>query len=268
MKKLLNHTLTALFSILLICSCVPEPVLEIGDPPIIPPLSTFSMDWGIVNAEEGSRKTDESNWSFSSSAVNRWRLLVDTTLAAPIASLAEARNYEPIYDHTAQAWIWEYDFTVGTNIFNARLQGRKNSLESRWEMYVTDAGSFSNFRWFTGQTEPDGLSGSWTVLKEAGNTDPFLKIDWNRIENDEASNIRYTNITPLTEDTRSYIFFQRDDATEFNRKYLIYSKHFNNETDILWSAEFKNGQVRDFRQYNNNDFQCWGAALQDKKCFE
>lgn len=267
MKQFAKLALSTSLSLALLIGCVPETVLEIGDPPIIPPLSTFSMNYGLVEAEAG-RRSDESNWSFSASSVNDWRLLIDSTLRAPIASFVEARDYEPTYDHAVQAWIWEFDFEVETNIYNARLVGRANSLESRWEMYITDAGSFTEFKWYTGQTDSDGLSGTWTVTKEAGDSDPFLRIDWNRIESDAASNIRYRIVTPLTEETGSYIFFQRDNEAEFNGKYLIYTKIFNNETDILWNSEYQYGQVRDFRQFNNNDFQCWDATLQDKSCFE
>lgn len=267
MKKLVNHALIALISLTLLFGCIPEPVLEIGDPPIIPPLSTFSMNFDLI-PEENGRRTNQSNKAFSAAIVDAWKMMVDTTLIAPITSLEEAMKYEPTYDHSVQAWVWEYDFVVGTNIFNARLLGRANSHESRWEMLVRDAGSFIEFKWFVGQTDPDGLAGSWTVTRDAEDVDPFLKIDWNRVENNSAANIRYTDITPLSENTRSYIFYQRDDAADFDRKYLIYSKHFNNETDILWKSQYGNGQVRDFRQYNNNDFQCWDSAGEDHSCIE
>jgi hypothetical protein len=133
-------------------------------------------------------------------------------------------------------------------------------------MLITNENIFTDFLWYAGTSDLDGLSGQWVLNRDPTDPAPFIQIDWNRSLNGDVAAIRYLNVTPDSDSNGSFIFFQADNSNDFNRTYDIFSNTLNNTTEIEWDSENKDGRVKDPNYFEDSEYRCWNEALEDIDC--
>ncbi len=128
---------------------------------VLPPSESMIIDFSNFTANKKSadlKGTETSAWEFAAAVSGVWSSLITKNLEIPITAYRFAKDYEPLYlgDST---WQWNYNFTVNTSSYKARLIGKTRTNDVYWEMYITQEGTggFADFLWFKGTSGTDGI---------------------------------------------------------------------------------------------------------------
>ncbi|MEN8193616.1 MAG: hypothetical protein ABFS12_12415 [Bacteroidota bacterium] len=261
MKLFKLSLLTLFLSGLIFQSCNKE---EDVIAPELPPTASFSIDFSDFESE-GKEVTVYENWGHAAFNVAVWNAIITVGLAVPVASFAEAvNNHEPVYLED-QKWLWEYSFSAGNHNYTAKLYGELGDGEVYWEMYITKEDVFTDFLWYSGTSKLDNSEVDWILYDTPTNPTEILAIDYNKTSED-TGNIKYTNIVPDGPENGGYIKYGNDSTTNLNAYYDIYNKGQDNLIEIEWSQTAKNGRVKNFMYYEDNDWHCWDEYLIDIDC--
>lgn len=257
------------------CNNAVEPPTD-EQAPDIPPASTFVMDFSDFG-DGGTQKgvagwTDPatlqpgagSNWAFAALNVGVWSVVVTVTLAVPVAAFVESFNHEPERQSDG-SWAWDYDVTVGTDVFSARLTAMAVGGDIEWNMYLSKEGEYTDFHWFSGLSNLVGTEGTWTLNRGPDEATPFIGIEWHVGSSGDTGDIKYTNIVPDGPENGGYIFYAVTDEA-FDASYDIYDKTADNLTSIEWSRTDKDGRVMDADHFGDELWHCWGTDLLNLDC--
>ncbi len=252
---------TLLFFLLVSMSCEKEES-DNKEAPEIPPQSTFIMDVSdFANNQDTSTKympdSTAFNYFHSVLSVAFWNFMLTAHMIIPVAAFVESFNHEAIYHPTDDNWTWSYNINVG-GIHEVELTGYIESDSVIWEMRIDE------LLWYYGHSHTDGTGGYWKLFQGEDLSIPWLNIDWNR-ESTDIADLKYTIITPDDEGYGSYIFYGKTNE-EYDRFYDIYLSKEDKLTEIEWLFEEKNGRVRDFRRFGDNEWHCWDSTYIDVNC--
>ena len=88
-----------------------------GEPPVLPPQESMTIDFSnFISTKKseiiipGQKGTANSNCEFAAVTAGIWNLIINTTLAVPVAAFKEAVNQVPVYISTKN-WQWSYTVT-------------------------------------------------------------------------------------------------------------------------------------------------------------
>lgn len=246
-----------------------DPLTSDSEPPEIPPVSTFNIDFNEFPDTTTSAipKTflTRANWGWAAANVGVWNTLITLTLAVPTAAFGESFRHTPVLQPDG-SWLWTYNVLVTGNLYTAKLYGKTVTDGVEWRMLLTRAGHYADYEWYTGFCNLPLTEGNWTLNKDPNNPSPFIYIEWHRNPSDSTSDIKYTNIIPGHADNGGYIFYARTKNTPFNTSYTIYSKSQNNYNDIEWDRSVYNGRVMDVVHFSDSLWHCWDENLWDIDC--
>lgn len=244
-----------------------------GDtPPDLPPQSSFLIDFsafpqgGQVAGKAAMSETTEAaaNWLFAVGNVIAWNTLITVSLAIPVASYIEAFKHEPVQQNDG-SWVWSYSFTVGVQ-HTAELHAVTDSEGIQWDMYVTKAGEYTDFHWYSGHSNLFTTDGFWILYLNPAETYEALRIDWDIDADTATANTKYTNIIPDNPENGGYINYGVTTDEPLEAFYEIYNKGADNLTTIQWDRATKEGRVMDVNHFGDGDWHCWDTSLQDIEC--
>ncbi|OWY22323.1 hypothetical protein C7N43_14275 [Sphingobacteriales bacterium UPWRP_1] len=235
--------------------------------PAIPPANSLIMDFTKFPADEG-KTTDEvatkANFGYAAVNVGWWNTVLVVNLAIPVAAFLESFNHDAVYDVATEKWTWSYNFNAA-GWHTARLEATMAAPdEVHWEMYVSKAGAFTNFLWFSGNSKTDNSMATWLLRKDPAAPTDFVDIVWHNNATSGTSDIRYTNVSP-TADNGAYIEYGLTN-NELNAFYNIYLINGDNLVNIEWNTTTKEGRVKNLAHFGNEDWHCWDTLLEDVVC--
>lgn len=242
-----------------------------GPAPELPPEGSFIMDFNdfddgkMSSARVNGADSTVGNFGYAGINVLVWNVVIAVNAVVPVNAFRESFNHEPEWDRNLQRYVWEYTVDVLGRRYTAQLQGWIEGSDSRWEMYLSQAGGFQNFLWYTGRSAIARNNANWTINKDPQAPTTYIGIEYTANSFTDAQ-IRYTNIIPGHEDNGSYIQHQIVDSPEFDRTYHIFSAKNDNLTEIEWSHHGLNGRVKDELHFTDTDWHCWDAAYLDATC--
>lgn len=240
------------------------------DPLQLPPEGSFIMDFSDFKDTSTTKSTKGDttyqNVAFSVVNVGVWNFLITVGMAVPVAAFVESFKHEPSQDKEGW-WNWTYSFNVGVATYTANLKGKRNDSKINWEMYIskTGFGAFTDFLWYTGESNVDNTSGKWILYEKPTNASQMLQITWSDDKNGTAD-IKYENIIPNGAENGGYINYGKNTNEPFNRFYDIFNKGKNNHTNIEWNKESKEGRVMDPIHFSDNSWHCWTSEGVDIVC--
>ncbi len=264
----------------------PTSSVTTADPPEVPPISTFAMDFGHFGLDYGGAERADApemslasaNWRHAAGTVGQWNVIIALHLAVPVAAFAESFRHEAVLQPDGW-WQWSYNFSVLTVTYTARLQGRITLSGLEWRMYISKHGEYTDFLWFTGHSDLDrqGFEGAWLINRNPATPEQYIQIDWYREALPDTTGIvpgiswvKYTNVIPQDPDSGAYIKYtvhgEQGLANPYDRVYEVHGESSGIQVDIEWSHETKAGRVRDNMHYGVLDWQCWDEALENIDC--
>ncbi|MCB9851158.1 MAG: hypothetical protein H6817_10700 [Phycisphaerales bacterium] len=244
--------------------------------PDIPPESTMVMDFsdfgneGItVSNARVVQSVPGTNWAGSVITIGIWSAIVTVTLVVPVAAFLESFNHEPTELENGD-WQWAYEYRVSGVLHSAALQADVKLSGVEWNMYISKEGEYTDYHWFSGQSNLAVTEGTWTLNYPPGvNADdpaPFIFIEWTRDPNTMTGDIKYTNITDGMSDSNGFIYSAITEDEPFDAYYTIYTDTNANTTGIEWNLTTKDGRVRDAQRFGDSDWHCWDEDLQNVEC--
>ncbi len=251
-----------------------------ADPPSLPPLSSMMIDFSDFTLPGASLEpgdpglsTEElqsyGNWGWAVLNVAVWNTVIGVTLGVPVASFAEAFNYEP-EEQPDGSWVWSYTFDVIQIRYMAELHGRLVREGFEWEMYISRKDGFDHFLWYSGLCDLFSEEGTWTFFKDPEEPVPFVEAEWHWDSNTDTGDLRFTNIEPGSPENGGYIAYEVNAPSvveiPYDAFYNIYNKGNENHTDIEWNQTSLEGHIRDPLHYQDNAWHCWDSNLEDTEC--
>jgi hypothetical protein len=262
MKKYYSHILALLLITALVYGCKKDK----GDPPVLPPFESMTIDFADFSgtakgAGFGSVKgTNTSNWEFASTVVSGWKLLIANTLAVPVTAYKLAADQTPGFIST-KSWQWSYNVSVQSVAYKARLTGVIGSTDVAWKLYVSKEGTggFTEFIWMEGTSKLDGTGGQWVINESSASPQPILQVDWTKSGNSVAT-IKYTFVKNLDAKKGSYISY----GTTTTALNAFFTVHYYNGTkfsdvSIEWNTTAKNGRLKSADYADGTSWFYWDA---------
>ena len=279
MKKSLWFFLLVIISTGFIAGCKKK---DKGSPPELPPTESMIMDFSnfipVTKSSSSSIKgVENSTWEFASLYAGYWNTLINTTLAAPTAAFAQARQNSPSFIDE-NLWQWSFNTNVTINnisaTYKSRLTGQKTATDIQWKMYISKegTGAFPEFLWFEGTSETDGTGGQWTLNHSYQHQEDVLLIDWIKtsttVSSVKYSYIRDKNDSGQTDPLKgSFIEYGRT-TDPFDSYFNI---HYYNgisfiDLRIEWKSSSNDGRVRSLSYFGSNNWYCWNSNYQNIVC--
>jgi hypothetical protein len=269
MKKKLSFTLILILFGAIFTSCKKDK----GEPPVLPPQESMTIDFSNFAYQKKSsdqiyeqKGTDNSNWEFAATAAGIWKLLINSTLAVPVASFKLAANQLPVY-LSEKTWQWSYTVSVANINYKARLTGQIRTTDVVWKMYITKEGTggFAEFLWFEGTSKLDGNSGQWILYESFQSQLALLQIDWTKTGS-SIGNVKYTLIKNDAFKT-SYLEYGLTSAL-LNAYFTIHYYNGLKFSDVLveWNTTTLNGRVRSIDFMGDNTWHCWDSNKNNVTC--
>jgi hypothetical protein len=271
MKKLMTLTLILVLSAGLLTKCKKE---NKGEPPVLPPKESMTIDFSnFANVKKSAdvitawKGTENSAWEFAAVVAGVWNLIINNTLAVPVASFKLAANQTPVYIDT-KTWQWSYNVTVANATYKARLTGQIRATDVLWKMNIAKegSGSFPEFVWFEGTSKLDGTGGQWILNQSSQYPAAILQIDWTK-SGASIGTIKYTYIKNSDSLKTSYIEYGLT-SSNLNAYYTI---HYYNglkfsDVNVEWNTTTKNGRVKCIDYLGDTNWYCWDANRVNITC--
>ncbi len=263
----------ALFLILLLAagmaSCGTDKVTD--GPPVVPPQDALLIDFSsfptsapVLRAGNFATTLGQSNYNFAAGNVAVWNFIITVGLAVPVGTFLESFNHLPVKQPDG-SWLWSYNKTVGTDSYDAKLNGKFENGLVTWNMYVSKLTGtpYANFNWFTGTADWAATQGAWIMRQSPDNPVDMLQIDWHRNAAAGTSDITYTNVVPNGPENGGYIAFGKTDGTPYNAYYNIYNKGADSLINIEWNRTTKEGRAKNLTAFGDENWHYWDSALAD-----
>jgi hypothetical protein len=262
MKKIFYAVSVLLISLAIISGCKKDK----GDPPVLPPAESMSIDFSNFTSAKKSAEvfpsakgTQTSNWEYAATVAGVWKLIINLTLAVPVTAFQAAADQTPVYV-SGKTWQWSYNVTYLNVSYKARLTGTTNGNTAEWKMYITRDGSggFTDFLWFEGTSALDGSSGTWILYQDPDSQEQLIQIDWAKTSS-TVGNIKYTYLKNDI-NKNSYIEYGLTTNT-LNAFYNIHYYHNTGFSDVNveWNTTTHNGRVKSPDYLGDSNWYCWDS---------
>jgi hypothetical protein len=281
MKKSFSILLLAIVMLMPVTSCKKDK----GKPPVLPPYESMAIDFNkLTDSKKSSAGFSETkdvpdpdeNFMFSAGVVGFWNLILTVNLVVPVTAFKLAVSNTPVWV-ADKTWEWKYSVSGVVGTYKARLVGKTQAANIKWEMYITreGTGAFAEFLWFEGTTALDGSSGQWIVNVSNQVQQPYLQIDWTKTGTNIGS-VKYTYLRAQNDAggtdlfKNSYIQYGLTTAA-LNAYYTVHvyeplvTQGFV-DVFIEQNSTAGNGRVKALYKFGDNLWHCWDADKNNITC--
>lgn len=231
--------------------------------PNIPPKESFIIDFQDLST--GKTEATQLNAFFAGVNILTWNTALVTTLAIPVTAFRNSFNQEATFNDGIWTWAYDFDGAGGVN-HSARLEAEVIGTESiNWSMYITKDGSYEDFLWFTGASNVESRSGTWTLMLEPESPQEFMTIAYDLDTNNEGT-IEYTNVLDNNPNNGSYVKYGHTGNEAFDVFYDIFKSETNDLINIEANQNTKAGRVKNLQHFGDDAWRCWNGAHEDIDC--
>jgi len=270
MKTLRGRTLVHLLLVLAVVVLTVNGCGDVSGAPTIPPEETFVIPLedfpnnetnGLISLGTGN----QSNWYYAAGTVVIWGAILITTLVVPVAAFRTSFQHTPVQQPDG-SWLWSYSVNIGNATYTAKLHGQFITEGVHWAMNISKEGEYEDFLWYYGEHNLPATEGFWILKQSPVVPNDLLQIDWSRNISAGTYTITYTNIAPDGLLNGCYIYTQYTKGIPYDYICDLYNKVEDNHTYIDWSSTTKEGRVKDFNHFGDNDWRCWDSDLMNITC--
>jgi len=208
----------------------------------------------------------ELAYNFAALNVGIWNTVLYVNLVLPVAAWHEVRKSEPVWNLDKKAWLWQKEFNQASGTYVASLYGWIDGNQSKWEMYVTHEGVYTDFLWYEGEALLSAESGSWRLNHNPNNNTRYIDIEWENDVDGDYDNIKFINAIPGQAAKGSYIHYGREEGSELEIFYDIFGQEENRLIEIDYDEVSTSGRVKDNVFFGDEQWHCWNDVHQDIDC--
>jgi len=231
--------------------------------PTIPPQESFIIDFQDLST--GKTEATQLNAFFAGINVLTWNTVLVSTLAIPVTAFKASFNQEATFADGTWTWAYNFDGAGGIN-HSARLEAEVIGTASiNWSMYISKDGSYEDFLWFTGTSNVDSRSGTWTLMLEPESPKEFLNITYD-LDNSNEGTIKYLNVLENNPNNGSYIEYGHTGTEAFDVFYDIFKSEDSDLINIEFNKNTKAGRVKSLQHFGDESWHCWNGANEDVDC--
>jgi hypothetical protein len=271
LKKLLLPAIILAAALIMMFACSDDTTEPGNVAPDIPPLSTFSMDFStfpapdtLTLAKPAEAMTYFNYWWAGFNAWV-WNTVVIVHAAVPVAAYAAALSQIPEQQENG-SWVWSFSVEVDDTTYTCELYASTDSEGVNWQMFISQAGGFSDFLWYEGQSNLPITAGTWTLYTDPDDPAEFVDIEWHRNLTDSTADIKYTNVLEGNDGYGGYITYGTTTDTDYDAFYEVLDAASNHHIYIEWNIDTYVGHVADSLHYEDTDWHCWDGTLSDVVC--
>lgn len=270
MKTQRGRTLAHLLLVLVIAVLTVVGCSDVSEAPTIPPEETFVIPFedfenGGTNGLITLGASNQSNWNYAALAVGIWGTIIRVGLAVPVAAFRASFHNIPLQQDDG-SWIWSYSVNIDGSIYTAELHGQFITEGVHWEMRISKEGEYEDFLWYYGENDLPATEGFWILKQSPSDPTDLVRIDWSRNISAGTHAVRYTNIVPDGPNNGGYIDTQYTKGVPYDHIWDMYNKGEDNHTYIEWSSTTKEGRVKDFNHFGDDDWHCWDSDRTNITC--
>jgi hypothetical protein len=264
MKKNLFYTLAILSLIfgLSLVSC--DKNKSDIDTPAAPSEENFVMNFkDFGNGKSGT--TTYINKATAVGYVGIWQTIIIYHMAIPVAAF-KGTIAQAVQEVEPNHWMWSYTTSILFVDYTSELHAIYENGKIIWEMRISQENGYSNFVWFTGESDVDQTKGSWILYSSPEDPRAFLDIHWEKNIENTIGYMKYENVLEGNQAEGSYIIYGAKINEAYNRYYNIVGVEVNNYALIEWNKDQKNGRIQAPNSYGDNLWHCWNTAGADIVC--
>lgn len=262
-------------AIILLSACQKDSQSPLAEAPPIPPQSTMLMDFSNFSDGEyllsfpGSvdgfqENQSKSNWAWAASNVVVWNAITKITLAVPVAAFIASFQNDPQYTDDGR-WLWTNTFNVMMFTYTSNLYAKVRSNKIDWEMYISQTNGFSDFLWYTGESDLEAQQGKWLFNQNPQNPNPLIEVTWHR-DGERITDIKYQNMVPGAAENGSYIYFALTGDETYDMSFDLYNKVQDNHILVEWNRTNRSGRVKDALHFEDEEWHCWNENRDNIDC--
>jgi len=203
----------------------------------------------------------QTNWQFAAFAVGFWTGVTTVTMSVPVAAFAATINTEPEYVGDLR-WKWTKDFWI---VYTAELYGKINGSKIDWEMYISREGVYTDYLWFTGESNINGTGGTWIFNESYDNQVQYLQVEWSRSDSTQAD-LRYEIIKTGAPAEGSYIYYAYNADNLLDCTCMLFNAADTINVDTEWSKMNRNGRVKSQKHFSDDLWHCWDENHDNVDC--
>jgi hypothetical protein len=256
------------FSILLV-SCNKDDEVDPGTTPALPPSSSMAPNFEDFSNNEGAgggREMAVRNWVYAATSVGVYSGILSGALVVPVTAFKLAVNQEATFDTETKLWVWAYDISVPNNgSYSVKLTADVDGSDVAWTGYISKAGGFADFVWFTGESNFAANAGTWTLYEGPDKPDAWLSSEWSKSDVDGIADVTFT-VEKEGDGFGSSISYMVDANADLDRNVTIVDTNTENSIDVQWNAENGNGRIKSEAFFEDNLYHCWDTTLNDVDC--
>ncbi|MEO9475310.1 MAG: hypothetical protein ABJG41_07235 [Cyclobacteriaceae bacterium] len=265
MKKLIA---ILIIPTILIVACTDNQDPEPGTQPLLPPGSSMAPDLSAFTEDEddGGRMAAAENWAYAAINVGVYSTILGINLVVPVTAYKAAIDQTPSFDTDAGVWVWAYSTDIPSKgSFEIKLTADVKVTGVEWTGYISKAGEFEDYVWFTGSSSLDAKSGSWTLYEGPGSSEAWLSSEWTKDDTSDTATSTFT-VEKDGAAKGSYITYAISSDTEFDRNVIISDVNAEKQIFIDWSSTNFSGRVKSETYFQDSFYHCWDQTLSNTEC--
>jgi hypothetical protein len=228
------------------------------------------VDFSFFNAGPAVEPTIDSpqvggNFLAAFVVVTVFNAAVIVALTIPAAAIAAALSVDPTFESDGK-FHWNFSYPENNPTLALELTAEVGLQGVVWEMFVTSqthSPPLNNFRWFDGESELDGESGTWQFYddRQPSQTIPTTLIEWEFVSESDRT-LTFNNVhqgMPGFGDVLRYQVAGEDVSM------LFVQASTSDSVNISWNMTTEEGFII-APEYRNGEKSCWDSNQNDVDC--
>lgn len=248
----INKLIIIVFIFFLFDACEPKEKI----PPVIPSVESLNFDFSYF--EENN--TTGTYYSYAAEQISAWKALLTDSIDIQNSSLKET-SYNDFIFQKDETWLMNFDFIVENIKFTANFFGIIEHDTTLFKTFLYSDAADTTLVFLDGKFYDDSKTGHWILNKPGFDEDTvfteikFMSVDW-YVDSLDQKEIKFTD-NQIGLSNLNYILYKDSTDGQFNAYVNIYVSGNDNYSIIEWNKSTKEGRVKDFLHFNDENWHCW-----------
>lgn len=245
-------------SILISCSDDSSTGIDEGEPPQIPEAAPVEIDNSVF---QDNNPTGEEYDAFNEAGTltegANANLVSATSMGQSFLMFTQGQNAS----FEDGRWVWTFSYSAEGETLTIKTTAEEESGGIEWNLYLTgnfeDEGSLDEFRYLSGYTSNDGVSGNWQYYFPGEPGQPYIVYEWETISDTEFT---FSSVVNLPDEEEEFRVDYDRNGEENSLEYSGYD--FDQNVSVFWNSSTGTGYI----DRPGEDRRCWDDSFAETTC--